>query len=141
MIPDNAAPLNPADKLVLIIEDDEAFNEFLELVVKSEGFTVEKAFDGEAGLWKAQNLSPDLILLDLMLPKFGGFEILKALQTEKSVNIPVVILTGAASEFSKEAKFKREPNVRGFMRKPIKVQDLTALLHTILNTSPSDPHP
>ncbi|MDO8803467.1 MAG: response regulator [Elusimicrobiota bacterium] len=125
---------DPADKTVLIVEDDEAIMDFMCFLVEAEGFVVEKAFDGEQGLWKAENLAPDIILLDLMLPKCGGFDILKELQAGDKIAIPVVIITGAASEFSKEAALRKEPNVRGFMRKPVSVPALTALLHQILNT-------
>ena len=108
--------------------------DFMSLMVEREGFAVEKALDGEQGLWKARNLSPDIILMDLMLPKFGGFNIIKELQVEETVNIPVVIITGAAGEFSKEAELRKEPNVREFLRKPIDQPALAALMHALLNT-------
>lgn len=127
---------NPADKLVLIVEDDATIMEFMEFVVMREGFTVEKAFDGEEGLWKAQNLAPDIILLDLMLPKFGGFEVLKELQDVKTINIPVVIMTGASNEFSREKKLREEPNVKEFVQKPVSPSAMADLLHTLLNTRP-----
>lgn len=136
MAADDTKFSNPADKLVLIVEDDDAIMELMEYMVTRAGFKVEKAGDGEVGLWKAQNLSPDLILLDLMLPKFGGFDLLKELQVDKTVHIPVVIITGATSEFSKEEKLRLEPNVRDFMQKPVDQPVLTALLHKLLNTKP-----
>ena len=125
---------DPADKLVLIVEDDEAFMEFMTFMVGREGFKIEKAGDGEVGLWKARNLSPDIILLDLMLPKFGGFDVMKELQAQETINIPVVILTGVDSEFAKEEQLLLEPNVQEFLRKPVNPTELAALLHKILNT-------
>ena len=128
---------DPADKLVLLVEDDDAFMDFIEFMVKRLGFNVEKAADGEVGLWKARNLSPDLILLDLMLPKFGGFDVLKELQAHETINIPIVILTGASSEFAKEEQLLAEPNVLAFLRKPVNPSELTALLHKLLGTKPA----
>ncbi|HBA60124.1 MAG TPA: response regulator [Elusimicrobia bacterium] len=128
---------DPADKLVLLVEDDDAFMDFIEFMVKRQGFNVEKAADGEVGLWKARNLSPDLILLDLMLPKFGGFDVLKELQAHETINIPIVILTGASSEFAKEEQLLAEPNVLAFLRKPVNPSELTALLHKLLGTKPA----
>ena len=128
---------DPADKLVLLVEDDDAFMDFIEFMVKRQGFNVEKAADGEVGLWKARNLSPGLILLDLMLPKFGGFDVLKELQAHETINIPIVILTGASSEFAKEEQLLAEPNVRAFLRKPVNPSELTALLHKLLGTKPA----
>ena len=127
-------PAAPSDKLVLIVEDDEAFMDFIEFIVKRQGFNVEKASDGEVGLWKARNLAPDLILLDLMLPKFGGFDVLKELQAPETINIPIIILTGASSEFAREEQLLAEPNVLEFLRKPVNPSELTALLHKTLST-------
>src|SRR3990167_3996838 len=90
----NSGFTNSADKLVLIVDDDREIMDLLEAVVKKEGFKVEKAEDGLEAQNKARSLLPDLILLDLMLPKAGGFEILQALQADETADIPVVVLTG-----------------------------------------------
>ncbi|MEI7480883.1 MAG: response regulator [Elusimicrobiota bacterium] len=66
---ENSGFSNPADKLILIADDDESVRELIECVVKKEGFKVEKAGDGEEALQKARQVHPDLILLDLMMPK------------------------------------------------------------------------
>ena len=130
-------PAAPSDKLVLIVEDDEAFMDFIEFIVKRQGFNVEKASDGEVGLWKARNLAPDLILLDLMLPKFGGFEILRELQSDETGTIPIVIITGRYTDRSTSDMIKQEPNVRDFIEKPVKPQILTSLVHKLLRTQPA----
>jgi len=133
---ENSGFANPADKLVLIVDDDESVRELIEFVVKKEGFRADKAVDGEEALQKARQISPDLILLDLMLPKFGGFEILRELQSDETVSIPIVIITGRYTDRSTSDMIKQEPNVRDFIEKPVKPQILSALLHKLLKTQP-----
>jgi len=127
---------NPADKLILIVDDDDSVRELIEFIVKKEGFRVEKAADGEEALKKARSVSPDLILLDLMLPKFGGFEILRELQGDETDSIPIVIITGRYTDRSTSEMIKQEPNVRDFIEKPVKPQVLTAVIHKLLHTQP-----
>ncbi len=127
---------NPADKLVLIVDDDEAVRDLIEFVIKKEGFKVDKAADGEEALQKARQISPDIILLDLMLPKFGGFEILRELQSDETVNIPIVIITGRYTDRSTSDMIRQEPNVKDFIEKPVKPQALAAVVHGILRTQP-----
>lgn len=127
---------NPADKLVLIVDDDESVRELLEFVVKKEGFKVDKAVDGEEALNKARQINPDLILLDLMLPKFGGFEILRELQNDETSSIPIVIITGRYTDRSTAEMIRQEPNVKDFFEKPVKPQLIAAILHKVLNTQP-----
>jgi DNA-binding response OmpR family regulator len=132
----NPESTNPTDKLVLIVDDDESVRDLLEFVVKKEGFKIEKAVDGEEALQKARRISPDLILLDLMLPKLGGFEILRELQSDETVNIPIVIITGRYTERSTSEMIKQEPNVKDFIEKPVKPQLLLGILHKLLKTRP-----
>lgn len=126
----------PADKKILIVDDDDSVRELIEFIVKKEGFRVEKAADGEEALNKARAGSPDLILLDLMLPKFGGFEILRELQSDETGGIPIVIITGRYTDRSTSDMIKQEPNVRDFIEKPVKPQILTSLIHKLLKTQP-----
>ena len=134
---ENSAFGRPADKLVLIVDDDESVRELIEFIVKKEGFRIEKAADGEEALQKARAVNPDLILLDLMLPKYGGFEILRELQADETSGIPIVIITGRYTDRSTSDMIKQEPNVREFIEKPVKPQILTSLLHKLLRTQPA----
>jgi DNA-binding response OmpR family regulator len=134
---ENSAFGRPADKLVLIVDDDESVRDLIEFIVKKEGFRIEKAADGEEALSKAKAVNPDLILLDLMLPKYGGFEILRELQADETAGIPIVIITGRYTDRSTSDMIKQEPNVREFIEKPVKPQILTSLMHKLLHTQPS----
>lgn len=128
---------NSADKLVLVVDDDESISELIECLVKKEGFKVAKAMDGEEALQKARQIIPDLILLDLMMPKLGGFEILRELQSDETAGIPIVIITGRYTERSTSDMIKQEPNVKDFIEKPVKPQALAAILHKVLKTRPT----
>lgn len=79
---------------IILIEDDEVLSKVLYTEFIDAGFEVEQAFDGEAGLELVRSQKPDLVLLDLVLPKKHGFEVLEALKKNPvTKNIPVVILT------------------------------------------------
>lgn len=79
---------------ILFIEDEEALQKSLTKVLELEGYTVISAYDGQAGVDNALKERPDLILLDLILPKIDGFEVLKTLKTTvETKDIPVMILT------------------------------------------------
>jgi len=88
---------------VLIIEDDQRINKVYNLKLAMDGIETATAIDGEEGLRKVYSESPDLILLDLMLPKKSGFEILKEIKSNpKTKDIPVIILSNLAQEKEKE---------------------------------------
>ena len=76
---------------ILLVEDEEKLARMVELELQYEGYTVEKAFDGRAGLELALNGRFDLILLDIMLPALSGMEVLRRLRRESQV--PVIMLT------------------------------------------------
>jgi len=81
-------------KKILFIEDESALQKTLGDTLKNEGYEVINALDGEIGLNLAKTQKPNLILLDLILPKMDGFEILEKLtQEEETKNIPVIVLT------------------------------------------------
>lgn len=84
---------------ILIVEDDQFLVKIYQTKLESEGFDIELALDGEEGIKKAAKFMPELILLDLILPKMNGFEVLKKLKSEeKTKNIPVIILSNLGQE-------------------------------------------
>lgn len=81
-------------KTILCIEDESALQKTFSDALGKEGFKVTAALDGEIGLRLAQEKRPDLILLDLILPKINGFEVLKQLKEgAETKSIPVIVLT------------------------------------------------
>jgi len=125
-----------ADKLVLIVDDDKGVRELLEVLVRKEGFQIETAVDGEDALARARKSLPHIILLDLMLPKSGGFEVLHELQAEETAGIPVIVMTGRNMDGSTFDLIRQEPNVREFIQKPLKTELLASLIHKVLKTRP-----
>lgn len=81
-------------KKILFIEDEQALQKTLGEYLRKEGFEVISALDGEIGLRLSKKVKPDLILLDIILPKMDGLEVLRKLKEEKETKeIPVIILT------------------------------------------------
>jgi len=125
-----------ASKLVLIVDDEKGIREFLKIIVQKEGFRVDMAEDGEEALKKARAIKPDVILLDLMLPKSGGFEVLHELQAEETAGIPIIVMTGRFMDQSTSDMIRQEANVKDYLQKPVKTESLIAHLHQLLKTRP-----
>ncbi len=83
-------------KKVLIIEDEEILLELLEKKLVQEGYDVKVAKDGVEGLEKIEERKPDIILLDIVMPRMGGFEVMKELQKkEEFSDIPIIIISNS----------------------------------------------
>ncbi|MBI4051610.1 MAG: response regulator [Elusimicrobia bacterium] len=128
----------PGEKLVLIVDDDESARELFEFMVKKEGFRVEVAKDGEEGIRRIKQLMPSIVLLDLMLPRYGGYEVLRELQAGETASIPIVVMTGRYADRSLKDMIRQESNVVEFIEKPVKSYQLISTLHRVLKTEPSE---
>ena len=88
-----------ADKKVLVVDDEESIREIYRRELQTRGYQVMVAADGEEGLLKAAEDSPDIVLLDIMLPKMSGIDVLKSLKDNQlTKNIPVLLLTNLGEE-------------------------------------------
>ena len=123
-------------KTVLVIDDDEGIRELLTFLVKKEGYKAEVAVDGEQGFRKAESLRPDLIVLDLMMPRYGGFEVLRQLQAGGLTKIPIVVVTGRYTDRSTSEMIRQESNVVDFIEKPLKPAVFSATLSRLLGPRP-----
>lgn len=86
--------MTTAPRRLLLVEDDAFLAGMYVTKLTMEGFQAELATDGKSGLEKASSLKPDLILLDVLLPKMNGFDVLKALKSDPATkDIPVILLT------------------------------------------------
>jgi two-component system response regulator AdeR len=133
---DDAPQIHPGDKLVLLVDDDESLLDLMEHVVKKEGFRTDRATDGAEALRKAKALNPDILILDMMLPGLGGYEVVRELQAAGCGDIPILIVTGRTMDPAGVDLIRQESNVKEFMEKPVRPVVIAATLHRILGTMP-----
>ncbi|MEK7183994.1 MAG: response regulator [Patescibacteria group bacterium] len=92
---------------LLLIEDDITLRDLYTARFGIDGFTIDVATDGEAGLAKAKELIPDVILLDLRIPKLSGFEVLRQLKQDDTTKaIPVIVLTALSGDEDRDQVMK-----------------------------------
>ncbi|WP_076538136.1 response regulator [Shewanella sp. UCD-KL21] len=116
---------------ILLVDDDAGLSELLAQLLELEGFELTQAFDGQQGLDFAQNQDFDLILLDVMLPKLNGFEVLRALRTQKQT--PVLMLTARGDEIDRVVGL--EIGADDYLPKPFNDRELVARIRAILRRS------
>ena len=119
-------------KKLLVVEDDKNISFIISENAKIEGYDCDVAYDGEDGLKKAVTNEYDLIILDLMLPKIGGFDICKNIRREK-ISTPVIILTAKIEEADKILGL--ELGADDYITKPFRVKELFARIKANLRRS------
>lgn len=118
-------------KRILIIEDEKDLAELLAFNLEKEGFTSRCAFDGISGLAAAKAESPDLVVLDLMLPGLLGTEVCKALRKDPATaRIPVLMVTAKSDEIDRVVGF--EVGADDYIVKPFSMRELTLRIKAIL---------
>lgn len=127
---------SPADKLVLLVDDDESLLDLMAHVVKKDGFRLDRAVDGLEALKKVEALHPDLLVLDMMLPGMGGYEVVRQMQALGFANVPVIIVTGRQMDRQSIDLIRQESNVAEFLEKPVRPVMLVSLIHRLLKTQP-----
>ena len=124
-------------KKVLIVEDEKNIVDILRFNLQRAGYDTLEAFDGQDGLDKALSENPDLILLDVMLPKMNGFDVCKAIRAQGS-SVPVIILTAREEESDKVLGL--EIGADDYITKPFSMRELVARVGAnIRRTSMSAP--
>lgn len=121
-----------AEKL-LLVEDEEKLARMVELELKYEGYEVEKAFDGRAGLEKALTGEFDLVLLDIMLPALSGMEVLRRLRKESQM--PVIMLTARDTVVDKVSGL--DSGADDYITKPFAIEELLARIRAALRKHPA----
>ncbi|HEX8367580.1 MAG TPA: response regulator transcription factor [Pyrinomonadaceae bacterium] len=120
---------------ILLIDDDEELCELVSEYLTVEGFTVEAVHDGETGLRKANAGNHDLIILDVMLPKKNGFDVLRELRQENQ--IPVLMLTARGDDMERIVGL--EIGADDYLAKPFNPRELAARLRAILRRTQNLP--
>ena len=116
---------------ILLVEDEEKLARFVELELCHEGYQVEKAFTGRAGLELAESGGFDLVLLDIMLPELNGMEVLRRLRRVSSV--PVIMLTARDEVMDKVAGL--DQGAEDYITKPFAIEELLARIRATLRKS------
>lgn len=121
---------------ILIIEDEKDLSQLIAYNLESEGFRTKISNDGEEGYRKAIKESPDLIILDLMLPKLSGIEVCKLIRAHSaSQKIPILMLTAKSEEIDRVIGF--EVGADDYMTKPFSPRELVLRVKAILKRSAS----
>ena len=110
------------DRKILIVDDEKNIADIIAFNLKKEGYQVIKAADGEEGVKMAMEENPDLILLDIMMPKMDGYEACKKIREKK--NTPIIMLTARAEELDKVLGL--ELGADDYVTKPFGVRELMA---------------
>ena len=116
-------------KTVLIVEDEKNIVDIIRFNLQRTGYNTLEAYDGEAGLAMAREKKPDLILLDVMMPKMMGFDVCRALRAEGD-NVPVIILT--AREEEEDKILGLEIGADDYITKPYSFRELLARVRAVL---------
>lgn len=119
---------------VLIIEDEQPIVEILKYNLEKEGYAVQAAYDGAEGLSLALSQNPDLILLDVMLPKMDGFEVCRKIREQAAT--PIIMLTARDEEVDKVLGL--ELGADDYMTKPFSIRELTARVKANLRRTTID---
>ena len=120
--------MDDSKKKILVVEDEKSISDIIRYNLEKEGFSVYAAYDGEEALTKQAVLDPDLLLLDVMLPKMDGFTVCKKVR-EKSA-VPIIILTAKEEEVDKVLGL--ELGADDYMEKPVDAEILIAKVKALM---------
>ena len=120
---------------ILIVEDEEKIARFVELELVHEGYEVIKAFDGRTGLDLALSEHADLIVLDVMLPRLNGLEVLRRIRKEGN-NVPILLLTARDAVMDKVSGL--DAGADDYITKPFAIEELLARIRVALKRKSTD---
>jgi len=119
---------------VLVVEDEASFVEALSIGLRREGFIVEVAVDGLDALDRFDAVKPDLVLLDVMLPKISGVDVCR--QIRKRSQVPIIMVTAKGGEI--DTVVGLEVGADDYVTKPYRLRELVARMRAVLRRSPAD---
>jgi len=121
-------------KKILIIDDEKDMRVYLEALFRKAGYDTESATDGEEGLWLAEAQQPDLITLDILMPKKSGIKAYRGLRTsDKTRSIPIVVLTGLTRLDDFFGDLGDLPQPDELVEKPIERDDFLAKVRKLID--------
>ncbi|MFH1746425.1 MAG: response regulator [Planctomycetota bacterium] len=120
------------DKSILVVDDDQDVLKAITTTLAETGATIETASDGSAAVTKAEELDPDLVILDIMLPHKSGFLVLEKLRQSRprGSKPKVIMITG--NEGRRHRQYAETLGVDGYLNKPFRMERLMELTETLL---------
>jgi type II secretory ATPase GspE/PulE/Tfp pilus assembly ATPase PilB-like protein/CheY-like chemotaxis protein len=132
LVDDPRATKKPVQRKVLLVEDEEALRRVMKDLLEREGFIVHEAMDGVIALDEIDRLAPDLVVLDLNLPRLDGYGVLSHLRARPATQkLPVIVLTAKGDEESEVRVF--EYGASDYLTKPFRARALSARIHSLLD--------
>jgi DNA-binding response OmpR family regulator len=121
----------PPLRTILLIDDDNEIIDSMRTVLENKGYRIIVARDGNAGLTLAEREGPDLIVLDMMMPKKSGFLVLEKLKGRPGGLIPTIMITG--NEGSRHRAYAEMLGVKDYIRKPFAMEKLVKSVEKLLD--------
>jgi len=125
-----------SEAVVLVVEDEASFVEALTIGLRREGFEVEVAVDGAEALERFDAVSPDLVLLDVMLPKISGIDVCR--QLRKRTQVPIIMVTAKGAEI--DTVVGLEVGADDYVSKPYRLRELVARMRAVLRRYEANGH-
>ena len=134
----------PQQRTILLVDDDHEIVESMRTVLENKGYRILVARDGNSGLMVAERENPDLIILDMMMPKKSGFLVLEKLKSRPGGLIPTIMITG--NEGSRHRAYAEMLGVRDYVRKPFAMEKLVRAIERVMglrarSSEPDDDEP
>jgi len=120
----------PQQRTILLVDDDHEIVESMRTVLENKGYRVLVARDGNSGLMVAERENPDLLILDMMMPKKSGFLVLEKLKSRPGGLIPTIMITG--NEGSRHRAYAEMLGVRDYIRKPFAMEKLVRAIERVM---------
>ena len=124
--------MNDSKKKILVVEDEKNISDIIRFNLEKEGFQVETSFDGEDAVNKVKLVDPDLMLLDVMLPKQDGFSVCKQVR-EQNITVPIIMLTAKSDVGDRITGL--EMGADDYLVKPFEMKELMARINAVLRRS------
>ena len=120
---------------VLVIDDDTEIVDCIATTLKARGMKVSTACDGNQGIAYAETKSPELVILDLMMPRRSGFLVLEHLRQNSETQMPIIMITG--NEGMRHKKYAELLGVNDYIQKPFTMDRLLQAVSNVLDAEPS----
>ena len=126
--------MHPQQRTILLVDDDHEIVESMRTILENRGYRILVARDGNSGLMVAERENPDLLILDMMMPKKSGFLVLEKLRSRPGGLIPTIMITG--NEGSRHRAYAEMLGVRDYIRKPFAMEKLVRSIDKVLGVAP-----